>query len=245
MAELLASSYVPYHIPLAYRRRGGSIECVVLTILRGTSIGIYRDEFLWESNVRLPQRIMSLQRRILERAGIEAGVVTYVDAPQSWVSMISHTIVGGTLLALSGGADPRDVERVLGEAARMLKMPLWILKVCMLRGLSYVRIVNGEVSEVMTVRLDPETRIVVGIDGATSIKELYREVYDDPRSLFKVLSNEAIRMEIRGARYIAYFTDRRGLRGAIRNALARLGSVEEIVVTQPDNIGLRIYRVVK
>jgi len=124
----------------------------------------------------------------------------------------------------------------------MLNTALWISKLSMLRGLSYVKTVNGEIVEVRQNLLEPDVRIVVSMGGVRNIRKLYGEVLDDPYGLYKVLSEGGMRLEIRGKHYMAYFTNREGLGDTIKDILAKVGSAEEIVVTQPDNVGLRIYR---
>ena len=243
--KLISSSYVPYTVPLHYKSYGNVVENVSVTLLRGTSIGLYVDHELWESNVPLTEEIVNAQKSILKNYKFKAGIVTYIDAPETWVRWVGYTAVCGTVLAIRSYLNlDYNVDVVSREVKRVYRVDSWLSKMILSRGLSYMKFEDGRLISHLYTELDPSIRIVVGFRGSGCTKG-FGVFSDNPIDTYETLRDRLAEGEgfsITENCGVFVITTRPNLKKTVKRAVKYLGRAEYVVVTQPDNIGVRVYR---
>lgn len=246
----LVSVYIPYYVPIAYKEKNNKIYVATLSILRGTSVSIYNDFSGLDINCQLSGSVKAILDELYDNLGNKLGIVIAVDAPPFWELGVQSSIILGVHLALrslsTNSFNMKSIYYEIIKIARKLMDSQWILHLNFSKGLSKFIINNDGMLEgydTIPIKKD-EMRIVVGVkvkgDAPEWIKEINLREPDE--EILKILKwMPTINLSYHWSNMDIKVVSLQRLRSVIEDIINDYAP-EEIVVSQPDNIGVRIYK---
>jgi len=246
----LVSVYIPYYVPIAYKEENNKIHVVTLSILRGTSVSIYSDFSGLDINCQLSGSVKTILDELYDELGNKLGIVIAVDAPPFWELGVQSSIILGVHLALrSLSTSSFNMKSIYSEITKLTKKLVnlqWILYLNFSKGLSKFIINNDGMLEgydPIPIKRD-EMRIVVGVKMKSDAPEWIKEVNlrEPDEEISKILKwMPATNLSYHWSNMDIKVVSLQRLRYVVEDIINDYAP-EEIVVSQPDNIGVRIYK---
>jgi hypothetical protein len=245
----LVSIYIPYYVPIAYKRTNNKIYVTTISILRGTSVSIYNDFSGLDINCQLSGSVKTVLDELYDTLGNKLGIVIAVDAPPFWELGVQSSIILGVHLALKSlSTSLLNMKSIYSEIIKTTKKLTdlqWILYLNFSKGLSKFIINNDELESYDVTPIERnEMRIVVGVKAKGDAPEWIREnnLREPDEEALKILKwMPTTNLNYHWNNMDIKIVSLQRLRSVVEDIINDYAP-EEIVVSQPDNIGVRIYK---
>lgn|GEM_PF-2436142 len=245
----LVSIYIPYYVPIAYKRTNNKIYVTTISILRGTSVSIYNDFSGLDINCQLSGSVKTVLDELYDTLGNKLGIVIAVDAPPFWELGVQSSIILGVHLALkslsTSSLNMKSIYSEIIKTTKKLTDLQWILYLNFSKGLSKFIINNDELESYDVTPIERnEMRIVVGVKAKGDAPEWIREnnLREPDEEALKILKwMPTTNLNYHWNNMDIKIVSLQRLRSVVEDIINDYAP-EEIVVSQPDNIGVRIYK---
>jgi hypothetical protein len=245
----LVSIYIPYYVPIAYKRTNNKIYVTTISILRGTSVSIYNDFSGLDINCQLSGSVKTVLDELYDTLGNKLGIVIAVDAPPFWELGVQSSIILGVHLALkslsTSSFNMKSIYSEIIKTTKKLTDLQWILYLNFSKGLSKFIINNDELESYDVTPIERnEMRIVVGVKAKGDAPEWIREnnLREPDEEALKILKwMPTTNLNYHWNNMDIKIVSLQRLRSVVEDIINDYAP-EEIVVSQPDNIGVRIYK---
>ncbi len=245
----LISVYVPYYVPIAYKKDNDKIYVTTISILRGTSVSIYSDFKGLDINCQLSEPIKTILDKLYDTVKEKMGIVIAVDAPPFWEIGVQTSVILGMYLALKGlSTKSLSMKKISSEIVRMIEKiisPSWILHLNFSKGLTKFTISNnGLLENHNMIPIKDNMRIVIGVKASNDFPGWIKEInINEPdEEITKILGwTPNMNLSYHWNNMDVKIVSLQKLRSTIEDIINSYTS-EEIIISQPDNIGVRIYR---
>jgi hypothetical protein len=245
----ILSVYVPYYVPIAYKKEHNKIYIVSISMLRGTSIGIYKNFKGLDINCQLSKPIQKILEELYDTIGRNFGIVIAVDAPPFWEIGVQSSIILGMNLALDAlSTNSLNVkilhDKVIKSMTKLINVA-WVHNLNFSKGVSKFIINNdGELEDRISTSIKNDMRIIIGVKALRDFPMWINEanVYNPDEEYPKILKwTSDVNLKYNWSNMDIRIVSLQKLK-IIVEELINYYSSEEIIVSQPDNMGIRIYR---
>lgn len=245
----ILSVYVPYYVPIAYKEKNDKIYVVTISLLRGTSIGIYKDFKGLNINCQLSNLMQKALDELYDMLGKSFGIVIAVDAPPFWEIGVQSSIILGMNLALNVlSNNTLNIDTLHNNTIKLMTKLInvpWIHNLNLSKGISkFVINNNGKLEYQNTTSIKDNMRIIVGVKAQKDFPLWIKEtnIYDPDEEYSKILKwTFDANLKYSWKNMDIQIVGLQKLKNAVEEFINYYAS-EEIVISQPDNMGVRIYR---
>ncbi|MEM3832614.1 MAG: hypothetical protein QW128_03310 [Thermoprotei archaeon] len=245
----MLSVYVPYYVPIAYKKENNKIYVTSISILRGTSIGVYKNFKGLDINCQLSNPIQKILEELYDTIGRNFGIVIAIDAPPFWEVGVQPSIVLGMNLILevlsTNSLNAKTLHSRMAELMTKLVNVPWIYNLNLSKGVNkFIINDSGELEGHVSASIRNDMRIIIGVrpqqDSPTWINEI--NMYNPDEEYSRILRwTSDVNFKYNWNNMDVRIISLQKLRPVVEE-LINYYSSEEIIVSQPDNMGVRFYR---